>query len=200
MVVDFKFLDLRVTGELSWSTNTASMIGKAQQRLCYLKKLKHAYLPKKTRCHWECAVLLCVSTHKLHRCWSSCSAEGDNDFSGYHWGHSLRNPDHLPLLLPALIHQHHQGPVPSSSSSLWCSSLKEKVHMSKDHQEAEQLLPPSSQAAIQFSLALVTLSPSPKFNLGLKCALMWYALTMYMHYCTCITQAAFYLMTDIWSL
>ncbi len=38
-VTDFTFLGVIVSEDLSWSTNTASIVGKAQQRLYYLRKL-----------------------------------------------------------------------------------------------------------------------------------------------------------------
>ncbi len=43
-VTEFTFLRLTVSEDLSWSTNTASVVGKAQQRLYYLRKLKSSVL------------------------------------------------------------------------------------------------------------------------------------------------------------
>lgn len=43
-VTNCKFLGVTVAEDLSWGINTASTIGKAQQRLFYLRKVKSAKL------------------------------------------------------------------------------------------------------------------------------------------------------------
>ena len=43
-VDNIKFLGLHITSDLSWSTNTSCLVKKAQQRLFFLRKLKHAGL------------------------------------------------------------------------------------------------------------------------------------------------------------
>ena len=45
-----KFLGVHITEDLSWSTNTASLAKKAQQRLYFLRKLKKARAPAPIMC------------------------------------------------------------------------------------------------------------------------------------------------------
>ncbi len=65
-VPSFKFMGLMVTEDLSWGISTASAVGKAQQRLFYLRKLRDK-LPKQLlvnfyHCAIECADLW---THEI---------------------------------------------------------------------------------------------------------------------------------------
>ncbi len=56
-VTEFKFLRLTVSEDLSWSTNTASVVEKAQQRLYYLRKLKSAKIPRHLMVNfYNCAI------------------------------------------------------------------------------------------------------------------------------------------------
>ncbi len=56
-VTDLTFLGVIVSEDLSWSTNTASVVGKAQQRLYYLRKLKSAKIPKQLMVNfYNCAI------------------------------------------------------------------------------------------------------------------------------------------------
>ncbi|KAI3371768.1 hypothetical protein L3Q82_024324 [Scortum barcoo] len=43
-VNNIKFLGIHITSDLTWSMNTAHLVKKAQQRLFFLRKLKHAGL------------------------------------------------------------------------------------------------------------------------------------------------------------
>ncbi len=46
-----------VSEDLSWSTNTASVVGKAQQRLYYLRKMKSAKIPRQLMVNfYNCAI------------------------------------------------------------------------------------------------------------------------------------------------
>lgn len=74
-VPSFKFLGLTVSEDLSWSINTASAAGKAQQCLSYLRKLRRAKLPKQILVNfYHCAIenvltygLLCGSPAALSK-------------------------------------------------------------------------------------------------------------------------------------
>ena len=56
-VTEFKFLGVWVNDDLSWNSNTTSVIGKAQQRLYYLRKLKQEGLPNNLLVNfYHCAV------------------------------------------------------------------------------------------------------------------------------------------------
>lgn len=54
-VSNFKYLELNVTEDLSWSINTFSAVGKAQQGLYYLKKLRSAHILLMVNFH-NCAI------------------------------------------------------------------------------------------------------------------------------------------------
>ncbi len=72
-VKSFKFLGVTVAEDLTWGTNTASVLGKAQQRLYYLRKLKRANLPQRLmRNFYHCAVES-VLTYGLLVWFSSCT-------------------------------------------------------------------------------------------------------------------------------
>ncbi len=56
-VTEFTFLGVIVSEDLSWSTNTAAVVGKAQQRLYYLRKLKSATIPRQLVVNfYNCAI------------------------------------------------------------------------------------------------------------------------------------------------
>ncbi len=56
-VSSFKFLGLTVMEKLSWGSHIALVIGKAQQRLFYLRKLKRAKIPQKLMVNfYHCAI------------------------------------------------------------------------------------------------------------------------------------------------
>lgn len=62
-VPSFKFLRLTVTEDLSWGINTNSAVGKAQQRLFYLRKLRRAKLPKQLLVNfYHCAIESVLTT------------------------------------------------------------------------------------------------------------------------------------------
>ncbi len=59
-VTSFKFLGLTVTEDPSSGINTTSAIGKAQQRLFYLRNLKRAKLPQRLMVNfYHCAIGSC---------------------------------------------------------------------------------------------------------------------------------------------
>ena len=56
-VSNFKFLGVTLKDNLSWKINTKSAVGKAQQRLFYLRKLKWARLPRNLMVNfYHCAI------------------------------------------------------------------------------------------------------------------------------------------------
>ena len=72
-VSEFKFLGLSVSETLSWSTNTASVIGKAQQRLYFLRKLKQADLPRALLVNFYHCAVESVLTYCVSVWFSSCT-------------------------------------------------------------------------------------------------------------------------------
>uniref|UniRef100_A0A3B3HJX1 Reverse transcriptase domain-containing protein n=1 Tax=Oryzias latipes TaxID=8090 RepID=A0A3B3HJX1_ORYLA len=56
-VTSFKFLGVTMTEDLSWGPHTASVVGKAQQRLYYLRKLKVAKISRQLMVNfYNCAI------------------------------------------------------------------------------------------------------------------------------------------------
>lgn len=56
-VTQFRCLGVSVSEDLSWSTNITSVIGKAQRRIFYLRKLKSAKIPEQLMVNfYHCAV------------------------------------------------------------------------------------------------------------------------------------------------
>ena len=72
-VSEFKFLGLSVSETLSWSSNTASVIGKAQQRLYFLRKLKEAALPTALLVNFYHCAVESVLTYCVSVWFSSCT-------------------------------------------------------------------------------------------------------------------------------
>ena len=72
-VTSFKFLGLTLTEELSWENNTASVLGKAQQRLFYLRKLRKEHLPQRLLSNFYRCAIESVLTYCLNVWFSSCT-------------------------------------------------------------------------------------------------------------------------------
>ena len=72
-VTSFKFLGLTLTEELSWDNNTASVLGKAQQCLFYLRKLRKEHLPKRLLSNFYRCAIESVLTYCLNVWFSSCT-------------------------------------------------------------------------------------------------------------------------------
>ncbi|KAK0142739.1 hypothetical protein N1851_019322 [Merluccius polli] len=72
-VTEFKFLGLIVSESLSWSSNTDSVIGKAQQRLYYLRKLKQDGLPQNLLINFYHCAVESVLTYCMSVWFSSCT-------------------------------------------------------------------------------------------------------------------------------
>ena len=45
-VESFKFLGVHISADLTWTTHICHQVGTAQQRLYFLRKLKHVHLPQ----------------------------------------------------------------------------------------------------------------------------------------------------------
>ncbi|KAK0145307.1 hypothetical protein N1851_015800 [Merluccius polli] len=72
-VSNFKFLGVTVADDLSWRTNITSDVGKAQQRLFYLRKLKRAKLPQGLMVNFHHCAVESVLTYGLLVWFSSCT-------------------------------------------------------------------------------------------------------------------------------
>ena len=72
-VSNFKFLGVTVADDLSWRTNITSAVGKAQQRLFYLRKLKRAKLPQGLMVNFYHCAVESVLTYGLLVWFSSCT-------------------------------------------------------------------------------------------------------------------------------
>ncbi len=72
-VTEFKFLGVTVSEDLSWGTNTASVVGKAQQRLYYLRKLKSAKIPRQLMVNFYNCAISSVLSYGFLVWFSSCT-------------------------------------------------------------------------------------------------------------------------------
>ena len=72
-VAEFKFLGVIISDSLSWNSNTISVIGKAQQRLYYLRKLKQEGLPQSLLINFYRCAVESVLTYCLSAWYSSCT-------------------------------------------------------------------------------------------------------------------------------
>ncbi len=75
-VTDCKFFGVIVSDDLSWSTNTADVIGKAQQRLYYLRKLKSAKIPRQLMVNFYNFAISSVLSYGFLVWFSSCTEAG----------------------------------------------------------------------------------------------------------------------------
>lgn len=68
-----KFLGVSITEDLSWGDNTACLIGKAQQRLYFLRKLRRANLPQKLLVNFSRCTTESISTNCMTAWYDSCT-------------------------------------------------------------------------------------------------------------------------------
>ena len=74
-VSSIKFLGLIMSSDLTWHNNTESVIGKARQRLYFLRKLKQARLPQKLLMNFYRCAIESVLTYGLSVWYNSCTVE-----------------------------------------------------------------------------------------------------------------------------
>ena len=72
-VAHFRFLGVTITEDLSWGINTASAVGKAQQRLYYLRQLKNAGIQKQLMANFYNCAISSVLTYGFLVWFSSCT-------------------------------------------------------------------------------------------------------------------------------
>lgn len=72
-VTSFKYLGLTVMEDLSWGCNITSAVGKAQQRLFYLRKLKRLKLLQRLMTNFYNCAIQRVLTYGLLEWFSSCT-------------------------------------------------------------------------------------------------------------------------------
>lgn len=74
-VGSFKFLGVHISADLTWTTHISNQVGKAQQRLHFLRKLKHAHLRPHLLTNFYRSVMESILTYCCTVWFSSCSAE-----------------------------------------------------------------------------------------------------------------------------
>lgn len=75
-VSSFKFLGVTMAEDLSWSNHIASAVGKAQQRLFYLRKLRSYHIPRPLLVNFYSCAISSVLTYGL-LVWFSSSTKAD---------------------------------------------------------------------------------------------------------------------------
>ena len=73
-VASTKFLEVHITGDLSWDTNTRALAKKAQQRLYFLRRLKRARASTTTMCSFYRGTIESILTSCITVWHGSCSA------------------------------------------------------------------------------------------------------------------------------
>lgn len=69
-----KFLGVHITNDLSWSTNTTSLVKKAHQRLHFLRRMRRANLPPPALTTFYKGAIESILTSSLSVWYGSCSA------------------------------------------------------------------------------------------------------------------------------
>ncbi|KAF7647761.1 hypothetical protein LDENG_00167370 [Lucifuga dentata] len=70
----FRYLGVNITGNLTWSSNTATIVKKAHQRLYFLRKLKHAGLSTPVLTSFYRCVVESILTSCITVWYGNCSA------------------------------------------------------------------------------------------------------------------------------
>lgn len=127
-----KFLGVTLTEELTWSNNTASVVGKAHQRLNYLRKMRRVNLPQRLlinfyHCVVESVLTYCVSAWYFH-C-TKAEKEALQSVIKNHWGRAARYKHHLHLPLLTALTPYPQRPVTSCPPPVPTSPIRERAQI-----------------------------------------------------------------------
>lgn len=74
-VESFKFLGVHISADLTWSTNISHQVGKAQQRLYFLRKLRQAQLPQRLLVNFYRSTIESLLTYCCTLWFNCCTAE-----------------------------------------------------------------------------------------------------------------------------
>ncbi|KAI4878460.1 hypothetical protein NFI96_024236 [Prochilodus magdalenae] len=74
-----KFLGVHITNHLTWSPNTSYLCMRAQQRLCFPRKLKQAQLPQKLLVSFYRSTIESILSHCMIVWYSSCTVSERKD-------------------------------------------------------------------------------------------------------------------------
>ena len=74
-VESFKFLGVHITADLTWSVHTSNQVGKAHQRLYFLRKLKQAHLPRPLLVNFYRATIESILTYCCAVWFASCTVK-----------------------------------------------------------------------------------------------------------------------------
>ena len=78
-IESFKFLGVHILADLIWTTHILYMVGKAQQRLYFLRKLKHAHFPQHLLTNFYRSPIESFLTYCYTVWFSSCTAQHRKD-------------------------------------------------------------------------------------------------------------------------
>uniref|UniRef100_A0A669BZP0 Reverse transcriptase domain-containing protein n=1 Tax=Oreochromis niloticus TaxID=8128 RepID=A0A669BZP0_ORENI len=74
-VESFKFLGVHISADLTWSTNISHQVGKAQQRLYFLRKLRQVQLPQRLLVNFYRSTIESLLTYCCTLWFNCCTAE-----------------------------------------------------------------------------------------------------------------------------
>lgn len=72
-VPSHKFLGVTITEDLTWGDNTAGIVGKAQQHLYFLRRLRRANLSQKLLVNFYRSTIESILTNCMRAWYSSCT-------------------------------------------------------------------------------------------------------------------------------
>ena len=75
----FTYLGVHISSDLTWSKNISHQVGKAQQRLYFLRKLKQAHLPQNLLINFYRATIESLLTYCCTVWFASCTVENRRD-------------------------------------------------------------------------------------------------------------------------
>ncbi len=78
-VESFKFLGVHISADVTWTTHISHQVRKAQQRLYFLRKLKHAHLPHHLLTNFYRSAIESILTYCCTVWFSSCTEENKKD-------------------------------------------------------------------------------------------------------------------------
>ncbi len=78
-VHSYKFLGVTITKDFSWSDNIACIVGKAQQRLYFLRKLRRANLPQTLMVNFYRCTIESILTNCMTSWYGSCTKAAQKD-------------------------------------------------------------------------------------------------------------------------
>ena len=169
VVSSFRYLGVHLKDDLTWSSNTSSLVRKAHQRLYFLRRLRRAGLGRSAlitfyRCVVESVLCSCITVWH-----GSCSAAEKKALQRVVKAAQRTVGSSLPTTTDIFTSRcrkrailHHERSHPPSTHTVHPPPLRQEAteHQEQDNETEEQLLPWSCQTP-ELSVAPIALLPPP---------------------------------------